>query len=333
MNDCCNLKTVNTGHVTCPASCSPYFAAVFDPGSRTSGFNQNLAIGVNSWNSKNPSMPVSEIGGTYNETFINAVVSVHTTSLFLGFAWLDVVNHFAPLYPHNTFYIIDSIPSAPNAIGIIFKENEGTFLSGMIAASTSSHVGFIGGMPIPLIKKFLCGFVAGARYVRPDVKVYSQFVGTDVTAWGNISQANSIALNMYSQGVGVIQSAAGSGTMGIINASKHTGKYSMGVDIDAGSIDASVLSSMIKKVDSASEMAFSKQLTANTVLGLKEGGVSVTTYRLSDKIKNSVAAAESAIINGEIVVPDYTDGASGLQKCIDFGIDKPDTYDASLKIL
>ncbi len=147
-----------------------------------------------------------------------------------------------------------SIPPPPNVAALKFKEEEGSFLVGAIAAlvGNSKKVGFVGGMDVPLIQKFEAGYKAGVKAVCPDCTVIAQYAGVTPDAFRNPGKGKELALNQYQQGVNVIYHASGSTGLGVFEAARQTGKYAIGVDADQYSeAPGRILTSMVKGIDVA----------------------------------------------------------------------------------
>jgi basic membrane protein A len=182
----------------------------------------------------------------------------------VGFIFTDDVNQLAREYPNVNFAVVDysvatdkagnPIPPPPNVAALKFKEEEGSFLVGALAAlvGNSKKVGFVGGMDVPLIQKFEAGYKAGVKYVCPDCQVIVQYAGVTPEAFRNPGKGKELALNQYQQGVNVIYHASGSTGLGVFEAARQTGKYAIGVDADQyAEAPGRVLTSMVKGIDVA----------------------------------------------------------------------------------
>lgn len=242
----------------------------------------------------------------------------------VGISYAVPMRNVAREFPDQLFTVIDAIVEAPNVQSIVFKEHEGSFLVGMIAAMTtkSGTVGFIGGMDIPLIRRFAVGYEEGARYVRPDIKLYKNMVGTTGAAWNDPIKGAELANSQYARGADVIFSAAGPTGLGVIQAAADAGKFAIGVDSNQNHIrPGHVLTSMLKRVDLA--VARSMKAARNgtwepglTVLGLKESGVdyAVDEYNralITEEMTARLEEARKKIISGEIIVTDAMADAAG----------------------
>lgn len=235
----------------------------------------------------------------------------------VGVGYSVAVRNVAAKFPDTRFTIIDGIIDLPNVQSVTFRENEGSFLVGMIAAmkTESPTVGFLGGMDIPLIRRFEYGYRQGALYVRPDIKFIENYVGTTPAAWNNPIKAAELAKSQYARGVDIIFSAAGPSGLGAIQAAKDAGKFAIGVDSNQNHVaPGSVLTSMLKRVDLAVYTAMMQARDGSwqpghQVLGLKDGGVD---YALDDHnkaliteaMKTRLETARQQIIDGTLVVED-----------------------------
>ncbi|MBM3571452.1 MAG: BMP family ABC transporter substrate-binding protein [Alphaproteobacteria bacterium] len=241
----------------------------------------------------------------------NAIIAI-------GFAQATPLEKVAKEYKHARFTIIDAVVDLPNVQSIVFKEHEGSFLVGMAAAmaSKTNKVGFIGGMDIPLIRKFALGYVEGAKHVNPAIEVFQNMTGTTPAAWNDPTKGGELARSQMDRGADVIYAAAGGTGIGVLQAAKDARKFSIGVDSNQNHLHpGSVLTSMIKRVDVAVYESF-RTAKANTWkagiknLGLKEDGVA---YALDEHNRALITAdmqhrldqARADIIAGKIKVTDY----------------------------
>ncbi len=233
-----------------------------------------------------------------------------------GFAFGNVLNEVAPDYPDTSFAIIDMVVDQPNVRSVVFSEHEGSFLVGMLAAnaSKSGTVGFIGGMDIPLIRKFACGYAQGVKAVNPDAKIVSNMTGTTPAAWNDPVKGSELTKAQISQGADVVFAAAGGTGVGVLQAAADGGILSIGVDSNQNHLHAGmVLTSMVKRVDNAVEKAFTDGPGFETgvmVMGVGNGGVGFAMDENNGPIVDAnwkMAADEAAekIASGELVVHDY----------------------------
>lgn len=236
-----------------------------------------------------------------------------------GFSWAAALEKVAPEFPDTHFAIIDMVVDAPNVRSVVFSEQEGSYLVGALAAmkSETGKVGFVGGMDIPLIHKFACGYAQGVKAVNPDAQIYENYTGTTPAAWNDPVTAGELAKADMDRGADVVFAAAGGSGLGVLQAMADAGKYSIGVDSNQNYIQpGSVLTSMVKRVDVAVENAFQDQedgkwTSGIQVLGLKEDGVgySLDEYNkdlITPEMKAAVEDYKAKIISGDIKVHDYS---------------------------
>ncbi len=172
----------------------------------------------------------------------------------LGFAQMEAVSKVAKDYPKTKFAIVDAKVDLPNVASLLFSEHEGSFLVGAIAAlkSKTGKVGFVGGMDIPLIRRFELGYREGALYINPKVKIISNYVGVTMDAWNNPTKGKELANSQYDQNVDIIFAAAGASGMGVFDSAEERKKFAIGVDSNQNWIKPGyILTSMLKKVDTA----------------------------------------------------------------------------------
>ena len=231
----------------------------------------------------------------------------------IGFSQGSAVEKVAKDFPKLKFAVIDAEVKLPNVQSITFKEHEGSFLVGMMAAlaSKTGKVGFVGGMDIPLIRRFQCGFEQGARYANPKIGLLANMTGTTPTAWNDPARGAELAKAQFAGGVDVVFAAAGGTGIGVYQAAKDAGKFAIGVDSNQNHVQpGTMLTSMVKRVDVAVYQAFKGVVPGNTALGLKEGGVDVAIDQhnaalVTPEMKKRVDAARADIVSGKIKVIDY----------------------------
>ncbi|WP_131118988.1 BMP family lipoprotein [Lichenihabitans psoromatis] len=236
----------------------------------------------------------------------------------VGFSQESAVEKVAAEFPNSKFAIIDSVVKLPNVQSIVFKEQEGSFIVGLLAAKASKtgKVGFVGGMDIPLIRRFACGYVQGVKYANPQAEVFQNMTGTTGDAWKDPVKGGELAKSQIDRGADVVYHAAGGTGVGVLRAAADAGKLGIGVDSDQdGLFPGKVLTSMLKRVDNATYKTF-MDAKAGTwapgiqALGLKENGVgySEDEYNkalISADMKAAASAASADIISGKIEVHDY----------------------------
>jgi basic membrane protein A and related proteins len=236
----------------------------------------------------------------------------------IGFSQAAALEKVAKEFPDTKFAIVDMVVDLPNVRSIVFKEHEGSYLVGVMAAEASKtgKVGFVGGMDIPLIRKFACGYVGGVKSVNADDEVFENMTGTTPAAWNDPVKGSELAKSQFDRGADVVYHAAGGTGVGVLQAAADSGKLGIGVDSNQnGMHPGSVLTSMLKRVDVAVHNAFMDAKEGNwsggiNVLGLAEGGVGYAmddnnASLVTDDMKAAVEDAKAKIISGEIVVHDY----------------------------
>ncbi|SON54196.1 Purine nucleoside receptor A [Hartmannibacter diazotrophicus] len=236
----------------------------------------------------------------------------------VSFAWTSAIEKVAKEYPDTKFYIIDSVVELPNVKSVVFKEEEGSFLVGLIAGmkSESKKVGFVGGMDIPLIRRFECGYFQGAKAADEKVEVSGFMTGTTGAAWNDPVRGGELAQAQFDKGADVVYAAAGATGLGVLQKAADEGKYSIGVDSNQNYLHpGSVLTSMVKRVDVAVYNAFKDTMDDKfeggvSSLGLAEGGVDWALDENNEKlitpdIKEAVEKAKAQIIDGSVMVHDY----------------------------
>ncbi|WEF25002.1 BMP family ABC transporter substrate-binding protein [Paracoccus sp. S3-43] len=298
-------------------------ALIFDLGGKfDKSFNEAAFAGAQRW--------VEETGGSYKELEMQseaqreqALRRLAETGanpiVMTGFAFGDVLNQVAPDYPDTQFAIIDTVVEQPNVQSVVFTEEQGSYLAGIMAAqaSKSGTVGFVGGMDIPLIHKFECGFAQGFKAARPDGTVLINYTGTTPAAWNDPVKGGELAKAQISQGADVIYAAAGGTGIGVLQAAADGGILSVGVDSNQNHLHpGKVLTSMVKRVDNAVYDAFKNGVQPGVkVMDLKAEGVDVAIddnnkALITPEIQAAVDEARAAITGGQIAVHDYmTDNA------------------------
>ena len=245
----------------------------------------------------------------------------YTHIVAVGFAYAASVGKAAKANPDVNFAIVDDASDdskGANVDQITFAENEGSFLVGAAAAlkSKSDHIGFVGGVNVPLIKKFEAGFIAGAKAANPSIKVDSQYLTQppDFSGFGDPAKGKTAAEGMFQGGADVVYHAAGGSGGGVFTAAKAAGGLAIGVDSDQAltapaDVRPVIMTSMIKKVDVAvfdfiKSAADGTEKTGNNVYDLKSGGVDYsTTGGQVDDIKSKLDDYKQQIIDGKIKVP------------------------------
>ncbi|WP_319411524.1 BMP family ABC transporter substrate-binding protein [uncultured Cohaesibacter sp.] len=236
----------------------------------------------------------------------------------IGFSQAEALKKVAPEFPDTKFAIVDMVVDMPNVRSIVFKEHEGSFLVGLLAAKASQtgKIGFVGGMDIPLIRAFACGYKQGAKAANPDVEIFENMIGTTGAAWNDPVKGGELTKSQIDRGADVIYHAAGGSGAGVLQAAADAGKLGIGVDSNQNALHpGSVLTSMVKRVDTAVYNAF-KDLAADNwssgiyVLGLAEDGVAWADDEnnkdlISADMRSAADQASAEIVDGKIVVHDY----------------------------
>jgi basic membrane protein A len=241
-----------------------------------------------------------------------------TIIVAIGFTQASAVEKIAKQYPSLKFTIIDAVVDLPNVQSVNFREQESSFLCGMAAAmaSKTGKVGFVGGMDIPLIRKFALGYVEGAHYVNPKAEVFQNMTGTTPAAWGDPTKGAELAKSQFGRGADVVFHAAGATGIGVMQAAADAGKLSIGCDSNQDYLHpGSVLTSAVKRVDVAVFQAFMNAKNGTwkpgqVVLGLAEQGIDYSYDEHNQKVltpemKQRLDQAKADIISGKIKVSEY----------------------------
>ena len=263
------------------------------------------------------------------EALLRAFAQKKTFDLVIaiGVSQVDSMKKVSALFPNQKFAIVDGIVDAPNVKSLVFQEHEGSYLVGAIAGMTATpdhsgtiKIGFIGGMDIPLIRRFELGYAAGAeaeaKRNRKKIKVISNYIGITADSWNNPAKAKELAVSQYESGVQVIFSAAGASNSGLFDAAEEQKKYAIGVDSNQNWVKPGrILTSMVKRVDEAvyqtcKDVSDSKFKGGVYHFGLLDKGVDYTLDEynralLSPAVIARVEELKKEIISGKVQVPDY----------------------------
>ncbi len=236
----------------------------------------------------------------------------------IGFAQKEAIAKVATQFPKAHFAIVDAEVDAPNVRSLLFEEHEGAYVVGAIAALTSrsGKIGFVGGMDIPLIRRFQLGYETGARKVNPEVTVLANYVGITSEAWNNPPKGKELAVSQYAQGADVIFAAAGASGLGVLDAAEEKKKFAIGCDSNQdGTKPGWILTSMLKRVDEAVYATVADAKAGQFTGGVKRFGLankgvdySVDEYNsgiLTEAVRRRAEALKADIIAGRIAVPDY----------------------------
>jgi basic membrane protein A and related proteins len=291
-------------------------------------FNDAAGAGLDKAKAEFPAIKATEsapTGDADRPERVKALADAKTGLIIcVGFLWQKDCAASAKANPTLHYAIIDDNIEEPNAAGLKFAEEQGSYLVGVAAAQASktNKIGFVGGVRIDLIQKFEAGFVAGVKSVKKSAKVTIAYVSEppDFSGFTDPAKGKTIAASMYKQGIDVIYAAAGSSGLGVFGAAKESGKkpgkiWAIGVDSDqyksvsvAGGRDY-ILTSMLKRVDTATYEAIKAYNAGTPLAGLqtfdlaKNGvGYSVTNKAVK-AYAAKIEAAKKAIISGKTVVP------------------------------
>ncbi|MEM9395088.1 MAG: BMP family ABC transporter substrate-binding protein [Pseudomonadota bacterium] len=299
-------------------------AVIFDLGGKfDKSFNEAAFNGAERW--------AQETGGSYLEIELSSEAQREQALrrfaerganpiVTTGFAMADPVAQVSPDYPDIKFVNIDgffpNLDELPNVLAISFAEHEGSYLVGMLAAkkSESGTIGFVGGMDVPLIRHFACGYAQGAKAVNPDINIIPNMTGTTPAAWNDPVKGGELAKAQVGQGADVIYAAAGGTGVGVLQAAADEGILSIGVDSNQNHLHpGSVLTSMLKRVDVAVYNALTAGAdleTGQLSLSLADDGVGYAVDEnnealLTEEMISEVEDAKAAIISGDIEVTSY----------------------------
>jgi basic membrane protein A len=236
----------------------------------------------------------------------------------VGFHQLESVKKNAARFPNQKFLLVDEDAKAPNVRSVMFEEHEGSYLVGALAAlhAPGGKVGFIGGMDVPLIRRFETGYAAGVKKVNPKAQVLSNYLGVTGEAWNNPPKAKELALDQFNRGAEVIFVAAGNSGVGVFDAAADRKKLAIGVDSNQNWLKPGfILTSMLKRVDesvfdSVKLFKEGKYTTGLIRYGVKTKGVDYSLDEhnarlVTDADKKQLEQLRADIVKGKIKVPDY----------------------------
>lgn len=313
------------------SSGAEYKAAIaFDVGGRGDhSFNDASYAGMEAAKKKIPNLKITtaEAGEGENDQarenrLSQLAASGNKAVVAVGFVYAKAIGNVAKKYPNVKFAIIDD--ASPDSKGanveqITFKEHEASYLAGVAAAkmSKTGHIGFVGGVNVPLIQKFEAGYVAGAKKTNPSIKIDTTYLtpAGDFSGFAAPDKGKASANSMFQKNADIVYAAAGKSGDGVIQAAHSAGKWAIGVDSDQAltadkSVAGSVLTSAMKNCsgtveDFVNAVKDDKFTGGNKQFGLKEDGVSLATTgnHLSADAKKAVDEAKQQIIDGKITVP------------------------------
>lgn len=303
----------------------PKFAVIYDAGGKfDKSFNQSAAEGAERFKkeTKINVMEVTVQSETQTEQVLRNLARKNVNLIAaIGFAQAQAVQNVAKEFPKTKFLLIDGVAKGDNISSILFKEQEGSYLVGVAAAiaSKSKKVGFIGGMDIPLIRNFSCGYAQGVKATEAKAEIVQNMVGSTASAWNDPAKGGELARAQMERGVDVIFAAAGGSGLGSLQAIKEKGKFGIGVDSNQNYLHPGVmLTSMVKRVDQVVYDSFTalkngKWQAGTSAKGLKEAGVDWALDKdnravVSADMEKRVNAAKQDIISGKIKVVDFREG-------------------------
>jgi basic membrane protein A len=298
-------------------------ALVYDGGGKfDKSFNEAAYTGAERFKAEGGAYQDLEISGdAMREQAVRQFASRGNNPIVLpGFSWETALRAVAPEFPDTSFTIIDTVVDLPNVQSVVFKEQEGSYLVGILAAmkSETGKIGVVPAFNFDLLEAFACGYAQGAKSVNPDIEVLETYVGTGFEAFNDPVKATEVAKSQLDQGVDVIFQVAGGAGAGVLQAAADAGKFSIGVDSNQNHLHpGSVLTSMVKQVDVATYNAM-KGVEDGTwepglvVLGLAEGGVGAAfddsnASLITPEMTAAVEQATADIISGAVTVHDFRD--------------------------
>lgn len=316
------FSTIARLSLVCGAIAASFAAAaepaiVYDMGGKfDKSFNEAAYVGMENWKKETGKQYLEfEIANeSQREQAIRRMAEKGASPIIgVGFSQASAIEKVAKEFPKLNFVIVDMVVGMPNVQSVVFKEQEGSFLVGAMAAmaSKTGKVGFVGGMDIPLIRRFQCGYEQGAKFANAKAEVFANMTGTTGAAWNDPTRGGELAKAQFAKGADVVFAAAGGTGVGVYQAAKDGGKLAIGVDSNQNHLQpGTMLTSMLKRVDVAVYNVSKSFAPGVTVLGLKEGGVDYAMDANNAKLvtadmKKRVDAAKADIISGKIKVTDY----------------------------
>jgi len=257
--------------------------------------------------------------GDFSQALRTLAEGGHSPIVAVGFSYADALTQVAGEYPDLQFAIIDAVVDAPNVQSLMFKEHEGSFLVGALAAMTADDpvLGFVGGMDLPFIRGFACGYAQGAHHVDDDSRVLVRMIGNTPAAWSNPERGAELANELIQADAEVVYAAAGGSGIGVYKAASQAGAYAIAVDSNQNYLHLNtMLTSMVKRVGVAAYQTW-QQAAEGTwqpgvqQLGLAEGGVDwaldiFNRQLVPLNVEKRVNELRQAIIDGDIQVHGYT---------------------------
>jgi basic membrane protein A and related proteins len=264
----------------------------------------------------------------YTDNLTQLAESGFDPVIAVGFLMTEDLTQISEQFPDTQFAIVDSVVETPNTMDLVFREQEGSYLAGIVAGlmtqedteyttSDEKVVGFLGGQTGPLIEKFQAGYEAGVESVCPDCEVLVKYAGSTPEAFNNPATGKEISLQQINQGADIIYHASGNTGTGLFDAAKQEKIFAIGVDLDQAKLfkDSPILTSVVKRVDNAvyqtiDSVSKGEKPKGTTVdRGLKEKGISLAPFgrfddQVPQEVKDEVDKAREGIISGDVKVPD-----------------------------
>ena len=297
-------------------------AVVYDTaGKNDKSFNEAVFVGITKF-MNDTGIAVTELEPT-NEAMMEQSLKKlaqrgYSPVVAVGFTMANGVQAAAEEYPDTKFTLIDMVVGLPNVQNVIYKEHEGSFLVGVLAAmnSKTGTVGFVGGMDIPLISRFECGYKQGVKWQDSSIDILANMTGSTPAAWGNPSKGGELTRSQVESGADVVYAAAGGTGIGVYQTAADMGVLAIGVDSNQNYMQpGTMLTSMIKRVGEAAYDSYEAAMNGTwssdmRVLGVAEDGVgwALDEYNrdlVTAEMEARVNEARDAIIAGDIVVHDY----------------------------
>jgi basic membrane protein A len=297
-------------------------ALVYSTGGKfDASFNQAAFDGAERW--------AAETGGAYADFEPQAVGQMaqalrrfasrgDNPVVAIGFLQAGALSEVAPEFPETRFAIVDAVVEAPNVQSVVFREHEGAYVIGVLAAmaSETGTVGMVGGMDIPLIRRFGCGFAQGVKAIDPDADVLVNFAGDTPAAFADPARGAELARSQIDRGADVVLQAAGGTGIGVLQAAADAGVLGIGTDSNQNGLHPGhVLTSLRKRVDVAVVEAFTNWAPGVRVLGLAESGMDWVVDEnnralITAEMEANARFVAAGIAAGDIAVHDSSvDGA------------------------
>jgi basic membrane protein A and related proteins len=297
-------------------------AVVYDLGSKYDhSFNEAVYDGAKNFVKKNGgSFAEFEVANdTQREQALRTEAEAgHDPIVVVGFAFEDALATVSAEFPKSHFVLLDDELDKPNVQSVVFRAEEGSFLVGVVAAmaSKTGTIGFIGGMDIPLIHSYSCGYKQGARFVNPKIRIIENMTGTTPEAWNDPTKGGELARSQFDRGVDVVYAAAGGTGVGVLQAAADAKKLSIGVDSNQNGLHpGSVLTSMVNRLDVATYDAFDDAKKGSwkagvRVMGLADNGVDWAlddnnSRLITSEMKAKIDQVRPQIVSGKLKVVDF----------------------------